>query len=838
MISLNLVRTVFAQVICDANLIDNLGIFHKKSYLNRVPSLMPSQVAGYAYDMFISYRQNDNRNGWVTDFVNALQDELAAIIKDPVSIYFDKDPDNGLRETHDVNNSLDEKLRSFIFIPVLSQTYCDPRGYAFANEFVPFHKLASEDGLGLKIKSGGNVTSRVLPVTIHQLESKDVSTIESYLGSPIRGIDFIYSTQGVSRPLRQREQQPRANANHTFYQDQVHKVARAVKELIDGGLNKVVERPANSIITVSWTSKLKRIKIAVVVATLIVASVGLYFMLLKQNRSLERKSIAVLPFENMNKDESQDYFVDGITEDILTHLTRVEDIDIKSRTSTLQYKNTTKAITIIGDELGVGHILEGSVRKVGDRVRVTVQLIDAVKDVHVWSANYDRDLKDILALQSEIALAVVAELQSRLSAAATNSINKKSSENITAYDTYLKGRAIFLDQVANRDALQSVLEYMDKAIALDSLFAEAYAMKAQVWYSLSGFGIPQNVWEDSTMKLSSKAIELDPSSADGYIVKAQVLQFLGKMDESRELTRLGHAAAPGNLDMLEMYGYQLLRDQDPEGAELALKAIENKYSRTEQGYYYSWALILYEIDKETGAKMFQKAYSLDTTTKDILYRVAQVRREQGRYREAISWAETSIKGSEMSADDFVAWNYYMLNDYRRAEERWKQFGKAENDLEDTAMIYPYRHRLAMVYLKTGRKAEADKLMADQFERNSRMLKGEIGIGVWDMKGYVFYDQACLLAYYKKNEQAIQNLDSAFSKNFNWDWGFHHDPLLDPLRNAPAFQKLLQKIDAVAEFRKRAYLAAIRKIKLNKRLLEVIGPEFEKIATTERIDYKR
>lgn len=91
-----------------------------------------------------------------------------------------------------------------------------------------------------------------------------------------------------------------------------------------------------------------------------------------------------------------------------------------------------------------------------------------------------------------------------------------------------------------------------------------------------------------------------------------------------------------------------------------------------------------------------------------------------------------------------------------------------------------------------------------------------------MKGTVFYDQACLLAYYNKTEQAIQNLDSAFSKNFNWDWGFHHDPLLDPLRRDPAFQKLLQKIDAVSEFRKKAYLDAIRKIKLNKRLLEVMG----------------
>ena len=126
---------------------------------------MPSVLPGFEYDIFISYRHNDNRSGWVTEFVSALQEELAATLKEPLSVYFDTNPHDGLLETHSVDKSLEGKLKCLIFIPVISQTYCDPKSFAWQHEFVAFNKMAKEDQFGRDIRlAGGNVASRILPV--------------------------------------------------------------------------------------------------------------------------------------------------------------------------------------------------------------------------------------------------------------------------------------------------------------------------------------------------------------------------------------------------------------------------------------------------------------------------------------------------------------------------------------------------------------------------------------------------------------------------------------------------------------------------------------------------
>ena len=136
---------------------------------------MPSVVPGFEYDIFISYRQNDNkRDGWVTEFVETLKDELEATIKDKLNVYFDENPHDGLHEHHEVDDSLREKLKCLIFIPIVSQTYCDPKAFAWQNEFKVFIEQASSDQFGLKTKlSGGNVANRVLTVKIHDLDSED-----------------------------------------------------------------------------------------------------------------------------------------------------------------------------------------------------------------------------------------------------------------------------------------------------------------------------------------------------------------------------------------------------------------------------------------------------------------------------------------------------------------------------------------------------------------------------------------------------------------------------------------------------------------------------------------
>src|SRR5258708_31849479 len=184
------------------------------------------------------------------------------------------------------------------------------------------------------------------------------------------------------------------------------------------------------------------------------------------NKQADR-SIAVLPFENMNKDPEQDYFSNGIAEDILNHLTKISDLKVKSRTSTLQYKGTQKSITEIGEELSVGNVVEGSVRKVGDKVRIVVQLIDAKTDIHLWSETYDRELKDVLALQSEIAIEIANALNAKLTSSEKNSIEKIASNYVTAYDYYLKARESSNRYGGSKSELDEGLSLINEAIHLD-----------------------------------------------------------------------------------------------------------------------------------------------------------------------------------------------------------------------------------------------------------------------------------------------------------------------------------------------------------------------------------
>ena len=165
---------------------------------------MASLIPGYEYDIFISYRQKDNRGErWVSEFVESLKTELESTFKEEISVYFDINPHDGLLETHDVDASLKDKLKCLVFIPIISRTYCDPKSFAWEHEFKAFVEQASQDQCGLKVKLPiSNVASRVLPVRIYDLNTTDIKLCESLLGGVLRSVDFIYKSAGVNRPLR------------------------------------------------------------------------------------------------------------------------------------------------------------------------------------------------------------------------------------------------------------------------------------------------------------------------------------------------------------------------------------------------------------------------------------------------------------------------------------------------------------------------------------------------------------------------------------------------------------------------------------------------------------
>jgi hypothetical protein len=196
---------------------------------------MASLIPDYNYDIFISYRQKDNKyDGWVTEFVDNLKKELESTFKEEVSVYFDINPSDGLLETHDVDASLKEKLKCLILIPIISRTYCDPNAFAWEYEFKAFIAQALKDQFGLKVKlSKGNVGNRILPIRIHDLDSADIRLCELALGSVLRSVDFIYKASGVNRSLRSKDDDIIKNPNQILYRDQINKVAMAIKDIIE-----------------------------------------------------------------------------------------------------------------------------------------------------------------------------------------------------------------------------------------------------------------------------------------------------------------------------------------------------------------------------------------------------------------------------------------------------------------------------------------------------------------------------------------------------------------------------------------------------------------------------
>lgn len=245
----------------------------------------------------------------------------------------------------------------------------------------------------------------------------------------------------------------------------------------------------------------------------------------------EKPSIAVLPFQNMSGDAEQEYFVDGLVEDIITSLSRFKSLFVIARNSSFSYKGSAIDIGQVGRELGVRYVLEGSVRKASGRVRVTAQLIDSTRNVHVWAEKYDRALADIFELQDELTYRIVANLQPEIAIAETERIKSKNESELTAWDCYLRAADLIRTHVAaNVERAEALLKM---AISNNSDFAPAYAKlsvcRLKTHYMASYRNEPAL---EEALQHAQKAIRLDPYEALGYDALASVQQGARKMEAS------------------------------------------------------------------------------------------------------------------------------------------------------------------------------------------------------------------------------------------------------------------------------------------------------------------
>jgi len=466
---------------------------------------MASLIQGYNYDIFISYRQKDNKGErWVSEFVEALKTELESTFKEEVSVYFDINPSDYLLESYDVDASLKDKLKCLVFIPILSRTYCDPKSFAWVHEFKAFVEQASKDQYGLKIKlANGNVAGRVLPVRIHDLDTADIKECESVLGGVLRGIEFIYKEAGIDKPLAPDDDEKK-NLNNTKYRIQIIKVAHAIKEIILGMKNEPIQvigekkQPEESFKEVKTEeikevkekpAKSKRARLLIPIAIcilLIIAGIIAYPKIFKQDTlerlrsSGERISIAVMPFQNMTNDTTWNIWQDGLKNELITFLStypgelevrQTESFDAIFQSEGLtSYASVTPSMARkISKKLNARVFVTGSIKQAKEKIRINAQLTNSNTGVTFKSFEIDGTAKEemifpiIDSLKNLISdFLIISVLEKELPKELRPQVTTFSSE---AYRYYMYGNRDFykLDYPPAR-------EWFMKAIDIDSNF--------------------------------------------------------------------------------------------------------------------------------------------------------------------------------------------------------------------------------------------------------------------------------------------------------------------------------------------------------------------------------
>jgi TolB-like protein/class 3 adenylate cyclase/Tfp pilus assembly protein PilF len=300
-------------------------------------------------------------------------------------------------------------------------------------------------------------------------------------------------------------------------------------------------------------------------AVLVLAAlIGASMTLLRSHWSaspLPAKSIAVLPFENLSEEKQNAFFADGVQDEILTNLARIADLKVISRTSVMQYKSrVARNLRAIGQQLGVAHLVEGSVQRAANRVRVNAQLIDARTDAHLWAQTYDRDLADVFAIQSEIAKAIADQLQAKLSPSEKNAIERKPTADVTAFDLYSRARALNLTApftAMSRLNLLQAVDLLNQAVARDPSFFQSYCQLAFAHDQLYFLG---NEHTPARLALAEAAIQaafrLRPDAGETHLARAENL-YRGYLDYDGALAELDIArrSLPNDPRIFELTGY-------------------------------------------------------------------------------------------------------------------------------------------------------------------------------------------------------------------------------------------------------------------------------------------
>jgi TolB-like protein/Tfp pilus assembly protein PilF len=476
-------------------------------------------------------------------------------------------------------------------------------------------------------------------------------------------------------------------------------------------------------------------------------SVGLFFLgrhtSSKQSAELPAKSIAVLPFDNLSRDPDNAYFAEGVQDEILVRLSKIADLKVISRTSTQKYKSAPDNLREIARQLGVANILEGSVQKSANQVRVNVQLINALSDAHLWAEIYDRKLTDIFAVESDIATTIADTLQAKLTGSEKRAIAAQPTENSEAHEFYLKGRYFWNKRTAND--LKTAISYFQQAIDKDPNYALAYAGLADSYGLLPDFGAgsPQESFPPARTA-ATKAIKLDDTLAEAHTSLAHVLSlydldFDGSTREFRRAIELNpnYATAHHWLGVGPLVQSGRFDDAIAE----CKRAVEldplSLINNADLGSTYSWAR---------------------------------------RYDEAI---EQLRKTLEMDPGFYYAhWVLGLAFEAKGAlDAAIEEYQKARALNDDPQVLALLGH----AYAASGNKTEAVKILEQLKELSKQRYVSA-------------YSLAIVYLGLGDKEEALRWLEKSYQDRAGYDIGtIKVDPFLDPLRGDPRFEALVEKI---------------------------------------------
>jgi len=454
----------------------------------------------------------------------------------------------------------------------------------------------------------------------------------------------------------------------------------------------------------------------------------------------DKKSIAVLPFKNMSNDPDQDYFSDGMMEEILDRLFKIGDLKVISRTSSMRYKNSDKPIKEIARELGVASIIEGSVRRIGNNVRIAVQLIDAGTDAHLWSEIYNGDLSDlsrIFNIQSEVAQSVARELKAVLSPQEVKLIEKTPTKNTEAYEAFLKGR-FYLYKLTQND-LETSTKYFENAIELDPEYAPAYAGIAFVWVAKvqMGYTSPE-VAGPKIQESLMKALELDSSNAE--------VQY-----------------TLGIISIWTMWDWT-------SGEEGLKKAIEVNPNHAEAHAYYSHFLNIMGRSEEAMTEI-EIALKLDPFNPLIISLYSVDLWLVRRFDEAITAAQDAIRIEPFSLAHTVL--THTFHKAGRYEEAWESIKKE--------------------FIMAG-QGQAFEYDFNKLGYTGALIKATEALEV--LSESTFVDPACVAIVYLmagNNEKALEWLEKAYEIRTQ-SLPYLKMPAFDPIRDEPRFQEIARKMN--------------------------------------------